>query len=318
MRIFVTGATGVIGRRAVPLLIHDGHAVTAVGRSAEKRSALEQLGASPVDLDLFDRGALERAIAGHDAVVNLATHMPSSTFRMMFRSQWRENDRVRREGSRAIVEAALAAGVPRIIQESFGLIYPDSGAEWVDERTPVSPAPYNVSTVDAERSTERFTASGGVGVVLRFAALYGPDDFALEMLGFVRKGWSPLPRPEAYYSSVTQDDAATAVVAALGVPAGIYNVVDDEPLTRRDFVDAMASAIGAKPPRFGPAWTAHLMGAVGELMSRSERISNAKLRAASGWAPRWTSARMGWPHVVAELQRAGDAPDAGSSAKRAA
>lgn len=318
MRIFVTGATGVIGRRAVPLLIEAGHTVTAVGRSAEKRSALERLGATAVDVDLFDTNALARAVGGHDAIVNLATHMPSSTFRMMFRSQWRENDRVRREGSRAIVDAALAAGVSRVVQESFGLIYADRGGEWIDERTPISPVPYNVSTVDAERSAERFTASGGTGVVLRFGALYGPDDFAREMLGFVRRGWSPLPRPEAYYSSVTQDDAATAVVAALGVPAGVYNVVDDEPLTCRDFVDAMASAIGAKPPRFGPSWTAHLMGAVGELMSRSERISNAKLRAASGWAPRWASARAGWPHVVAELQREDGVADAGPPAKRAA
>jgi nucleoside-diphosphate-sugar epimerase len=317
MRIFVTGATGVIGRRAVPLLIQGGHAVTAVGRSAAKRTALERLGASAIDIDLFDRAALERAVAGHDVIVNLATHMPSSSFRMMLRSQWRENDRVRREGSRTIADAALAAGVPRLVQESFGLIYPDRGAEWVDERTPVSPAPYNASTVDAERSAERFTASGGVGVVLRFAALYGPDDFAREMLGFVRRGWSPFPRPEAYYSSVAQDDAATAVVAALGVPAGIYNVVDDEPLTRRDYVDAMASAIGAKPPRFAPAWTAHLMGAVGELMSRSERISNAKLRAACDWAPRWASARAGWPHVVAELRR-DDATDVGHPVRQAA
>lgn len=315
MRVFVTGATGAIGRRAVPLLLEGGHAVTAVGRSAEKRTALERLGGRAVDVDLFDPQALQRAVTGHDAIVNLATHMPSSTFRMMFRSQWRENDHVRRDGSRAIVDAALAAGVPRVIQESFGLIYPDSGAEWIDERTPIAPAPYNDSTVDAERSAERFTASGRLGVVLRFAALYGPDDFAREMLSFVRRGWSPLPCPEAYYSSVAQDDAATAVVAALGVPAGIYNVVDDEPLTRREFVDAMASAIGAKPPRFGPAWTAHLMGAVGELMSRSERISNAKLRHASGWAPRWTSARAGWPHVVAELRRADGAE---SPAQRAA
>lgn len=315
MRIFVTGATGVIGRRAVPLLVQAGHAVTAIGRSADKRRALEEVGASAIDVSMFDQPALERAVAGHDAIVNLATHMPASTFRMLLRSQWRENDHVRRDGSRTIVDAALAAGVPRIIQESFGLIYPDRGAEWIDETTPVSPVAYNVSTVDAERSAERFTTAGGVGVVLRFGALYGPDDFAREMLGFVRRGWSPLPHAEAYFSSVAQDDAATAVVAALGVSAGTYNVMDDEPLTRRDFVDAMARAIGAKPPRFGPAWTAHLMGAVGELMSRSERIGNAKFRGASGWAPRYASARAGWPAVVAELRRTDDASHT-SPAKR--
>lgn len=314
MKIFVTGATGVIGRRVVPQLIAAGHEVTSVARTPEKRAALERAGARAVALDLFDAAAVRRAVDGHDVVLNLATHMPSSSMRMMLRSAWRENDRVRREGSNILVDAALASGVSRFIQESFALIYPDCGDEWIDERTPVEPAAYNRSTVDAERAAARFTASGRTGIVLRFAGLYGPDAFARDMIRIVRRGWSPLPgRAEAYFSSVTQDDAATAVVAALGVPSGIYNVTDDEPLTRRDFVDAIATPLGVGPPRFAPAWTARLMGSVGECMSRSERISNRKFREASGWAPKYASARVGWPVMLEELQRT----DA-STARRAA
>ncbi|HEU4643607.1 MAG TPA: NAD(P)-dependent oxidoreductase [Gemmatimonadaceae bacterium] len=299
MRIFVTGATGVIGRRAVPLLVGAGHRVTAVGRTPEKRAALERAGATAVELDLFDGAAARRALAGHEVVINLATHMPPSTFHMMLPGAWRENDRVRRVASNVLVDAAIAAGVRRFIQESFGLIYPDSGDRWIDETTPVKPARYNRTTVDAEHAAARFTSGDRAGVVLRFAGFYGPDSTVQkDVIDMVRKGWSPLPgRPEAYYSSISHDDAATAVVAALDVPAGIYGVVDDEPLPRREWVDSLAAALGAPPPRFLPAWTARLMGSIGELMSRSERISNRKLREASGWAPRFRSVKEGWTEV---------------------
>src|SRR5215207_5105755 len=111
MKIFVTGATGVIGRRVVPALVAQGHAVTAVGRTPEKRARLEAQGARAVAVDLFDRDAVGAAVRGHDAVVNLATHVPSSTLGMLLRRGWRENDRVRREGSAVLVDAAIAAGV---------------------------------------------------------------------------------------------------------------------------------------------------------------------------------------------------------------
>lgn len=295
MQILVTGATGVIGTRLVPQLVAAGHAVTAATRIAEKGRVLGQRGARVVALDLFDERAVRDAVRGHETVINLATHMPSSTMRMMWRSAWRENDRVRRDASRILVDAALAAGVQRFIQESFAPIYEGAGDQWIDEHHPVAPAPYNATALDAERSALRFTESGATGIVLRFAGLYGPDAMSRDMVKMVKMGWSPLPgRPDAYWSCVTQDDAATAVAAALNVPAGTYNVVDDEPLTRREWVDAVAAAVGAKPPKFAPAWTARLMGAVGELMSRSQRMSNRKLRTASGWTPKFPSAREGW------------------------
>jgi NAD(P)-dependent dehydrogenase (short-subunit alcohol dehydrogenase family) len=77
MRIFVAGATGVIGKRAVPLMIAAGHEVEAIGRTAEKRAQLEELGAVAVAVDVFDLAALRRAVADHEAVINLATHIPA-------------------------------------------------------------------------------------------------------------------------------------------------------------------------------------------------------------------------------------------------
>jgi nucleoside-diphosphate-sugar epimerase len=303
VRIFVTGATGVVGRRLVPMLVGTGHTVTGVARTPEKRAGLERQGATPIGLDLFDADAVRGAVAGHDTIVNLATHMPPSSVQMMFRSSWRENDRVRRDGSRILVDAALATGVQRFVQESFAPIYPDRGDHWIDESTALDPLPYNESTVDAEASAQRFTNAGRTGIVLRFAAFYGPDAFHVtDMISFVRKGWAPLPGPpDAYVSSISHDDAAAAAAAVLGARPGVYNVVDDEPLTHRAFVDALASALKVRPPKLPTSWMTVLFGAAGRMLSRSLRISNRKLRAGTGWTPKYPSMREGWPATVRDL-----------------
>ena len=223
MRVLLTGATGVIGRRLIPLLRAQGHDVTAVARTPAGRAAVERQGATGVALDLFDRNAVERAVDGQDAIVNLATHIPSSSTQIIFASSWRENDRIRREGSATLVDAAIQANVSRFIQESFAPVYPDSGANWIDETTAIAPVKYNRTLSDAEASAYRFIRSGRTGIVLRFAAFYGPDAMQMaEMISFVKKGWAPIPGPaDAYFSWVSHDDAASAVAAAIGLPAGI-------------------------------------------------------------------------------------------------
>ena len=106
-RAMVTGATGVIGRRVVPELLARGYRVTAVGRTAQKRAELGSVGADAIALDILDVGAATRALAGHDVLINLATHMPKSTLQMLLPWAWRENDRVRRDG-RERMDAAMA------------------------------------------------------------------------------------------------------------------------------------------------------------------------------------------------------------------
>jgi 2-alkyl-3-oxoalkanoate reductase len=305
-RVFVTGATGVIGCRLVPDLVRLGLRVTAVGRTETKRRALERMGATAVRLPSDEHGRISRrvaarALAGHDAVVNLATHMPPSPTRMLLPWEWRENDRIRREDSVALVEAAIDAGVRRFVQESFAPVYAEGGDRWLDEGLALRPARTSKTLLDAERATARFSTSGGVGIVLRFGALYGPDAVLGEMIKVVRKGWSPLPgAPAAYWSSLAQDDAASATVAALRprVQSGVYNIADDEPLCRAEWVAALALAIGAPMPKFMPAWVTRLGGSGMELLSRSQRISNESFKRASGWSPRWTSAREGLVDAV--------------------
>src|SRR5262245_33847400 len=132
MRVFVTGATGVVGRRLMPLLVAAGHEVTAVGRTDAARQAVRESGASAVALDIFSPAAVRSAFTGHQAVVNLATHIPHTAFGMLFRAGWRENDRIRTSASAILSEAAIAAGVERFVQESFAPVYPDSGDDWIE------------------------------------------------------------------------------------------------------------------------------------------------------------------------------------------
>jgi nucleoside-diphosphate-sugar epimerase len=302
MKVFITGATGVIGRRVVPLLLAKGHEVTVATRANPRRPAQWGGEVRTASLDLFDLATLAPALKGQDAVINLATHMPSSSAKMLFRHFWRENDRIRREGSRNLVEAALESDVRRLVQESFAPAYPDRGDHWIDESVPLQPLAYNRTVLDAEGSARRFTAAGRTGVVLRFAAFYGPDSYPLkDFIRGLRHGWAFMPGgPHGFISSVSHDDAAAAVVAALDARTGEYNVADDESVRREVYAGTLAALIGARPPRFPPQWSSPFFG-VARAMARSLRISNRKLRDETGWRPRYRSVREGWPATLREM-----------------
>ena len=288
------------------MLLRAGHRVSAVTRSATARTRLEREGAVAIALDLFDRDAVRRAVQGHDTVINLATHMPSSTTKMFWRGNWRENDRLRREASAILVEAALATGAPRFVQESFAPVYPDRGDLWIDEATSIAPVAYNRTIADAEAHAAQ-ESDGRAGIVMRFGGFYGPDAAqVVEMIGWVKRGWAPMPGPPtAYFSSCSHDDAAAAVAEAVAIPAGIYNVADDDPVTHEEYFALLAKALRVPMPKLPPAWLSVISGSLGELLSRSVRVSNRKLRSMSRWEPKYPSVRDGWPAVIAQMAAAG-------------
>jgi nucleoside-diphosphate-sugar epimerase len=261
MRIFVTGGTGAIGGYVVPTLVRDGHEVSALARTAQKAAALSRQGAKPTLISIFDRSALESAFTGHDAVVNLASAIPPMTQFMRARA-WRDNQRVRIKGSTAVVDAALAAGVGRVVQESVAMLYPDSGSRWIDEDVLIDRYPIALANIAAEENARRFSDSGCVGLVLRFGWFYGPGAAHSEqMLAQARHHIGMiLGPPGGYVSSIHLEDAASAILAALQAPAGIYNVVDDEPLTKRQYADALAAAAGRPTWLRGPGRAALLLG----------------------------------------------------------
>ena len=292
MRVFVAGATGVLGRRAVPALVAAGHSVTAVVRSPAKAALARSLGATPVEVSLFDAGALRAAAAGHDAVCNLATHIPPLR-RAADPRAWEENTRIRTEGSHNLADAALAAGAKVYVQESIAFLYGDHADEWVDaSTTPIGDTRFTAPVRAAESEAKRFADSGGTGVVLRFGGFQAPDsDQTLTVLRSARRGLAVEPgAPDGWFPVIDADDAARAVVAALDVPSGTYDVVDDEPLRRSEQRAALAAAVGRRRLFVMPS----AKKVVGPLAD-SQRVSNRRFRDATGWEPRVRSVRDGWP-----------------------
>ena len=306
MKVFVCGATGVVGWRAVRDLVAAGHDVTAMVRSGTgpKADRAHSSGASTAVLDLFDPEALRDAVGAHDAVVNLATRIPSGSAALRA-SAWDENTRIHTEGSRNLVDAALSAGAGLVVQESIAFAYADHGDAWIDEDEPAAPSPYTEPVLAAEAEAARFTASGGTGVVLRFGNFYGADSgHTRDLLRFARRGRLLLPGDaDAYWPFVHLDDAAAAVVAALDAPAGTYHVADDEPLTRAGAAAAMAAALARSSMKIAPRVVTRMTRRRAPNMAASQRVRNDRLRGSGSWKPRYPSVRDGFASLAAELAR---------------
>jgi 2-alkyl-3-oxoalkanoate reductase len=311
MRVFVAGATGAVGSRLVPQLLERGHDVIGSSRSAAKAESLRKLGAEPVVVDLLDRRAVEAAIAEirPEAIVHEATALTGASDMKHFDRTFAQTNRLRTEGTDALLAAARAAGVRRFVAQSFaGWPYAREGEPVKTEDDPLDPDPVPGmrETLAAIRHVERVVPAAG-GLVLRYGGLYGaPDDAQLEL---VRKRRFPIVGDGGgVWSFVHLDDAAAATVLALdrGEP-GIYNIVDDDPAPVREWLPALASAIGAKPPRRVPRWLARLLaGDVGvAIMTEVRGASNAKAKRALGWTPRYPSWREGFRIAYADAAAPG-------------
>jgi nucleoside-diphosphate-sugar epimerase len=296
MRVFLTGGTGAIGRYAVKALVAAGHDVSALARTAEKAAELKAAGARPVAVSIFDLDGLIQQLKGSDAVVNLATALPATKdFPRM--SAWADNNKVRAQGSATLVDAALKTGVPRFIQESVSMIYRDKGSEWIDEDWATDDFPMAASNHAAESSARRFTASGGTGVILRLGWFYGQGARHSEEFFDLARRWGiaiMMGAPNTYVSSIHVADAGNATVAALAARSGEYNVVDDEPLTKRAFADALANAAGRSWYIRAPGRLAHLAGNSTTSLTRSLRVSNARFVKETGWRPAYPTPREGF------------------------
>jgi nucleoside-diphosphate-sugar epimerase len=307
MKIFVAGATGVLGRPTVRALVDAGHQVRGTARGDEKSALLRSLGAEPVAVDLFDPDAVKGAVSGCEAVVNFATKIPP-IMRMRWKGAWKENDRLRTEGSRILVDGALAAAASAYVQESITFIYSDGGDAWLNEDSPLTISWVALqSIINGERETDRFTGGGGRGISLRFSGFYAPyAKSTLDSVGMARRRLLPVPGDGSnFFSSIHVDDAANAAVAALDAPAGVYNVSDDEPLRMRDYGRAITDAFGLKPARRVPKWLFRLMGGgpVKYILS-SQRVSNERFKKTTGWSPKYWSAREGYQKIAEELGNA--------------
>ena len=297
MRVFITGGTGAIGQPAVRALVQAGHHVSAMVRTEEKAKLVSSMGASPVSVSLFDLDGLSAALKGQDTVINLATAIPPNS-QFMKKSAWEMNDRIRIEGSATLVDAAISAGVERFVQESVVMLYSDGGDKWLDETAPTDNFQMARGNHAAEASAHRFTRLGsGTGVVLRFGWFYGSGaKHSEEFLGLARK-WRiaiQFGRSDTYLSSTHVEDGGRAVAASLQLPAGSYNASDDEPLTKKEYAEAIATALGKNRYIRLPGKLAHILGDKTTSLTRSVRASNRRIKNATSWSPIYPSARKGW------------------------
>jgi nucleoside-diphosphate-sugar epimerase len=300
MKVFVTGATGAIGSRLVPQLVERGHEVIGTSRSADKAARLRAHGAETVALDVLDREAVQEAVAAArpDAIVHQATALSGLSDLKNFDAAFAETNRLRTEGTDALLAAAREAGVRRFVAQSFaGWPYARENGAVKTEEDPLDPAPVPTmrETHEAIRHLEEAAVDVG-GIALRYGGFYGsPDDAQLEL---VRKRRFPIVGDGGgIFSFVHLEDAAAATVLAVerGAP-GVYNIVDDEPTPAREWLPVLAEIIDAKQPRRVPRWLARV--AAGEaavvLMTESPGVSNAKAKLELGWTLRYPSWREGF------------------------
>ena len=300
MRVFVAGAGGAIGTRLVPQLVEHGHEVTGTFRSPGSAERIRALGAQPVALDLLDARAVRQAVlaAGPEAIIHQATALAGVRFGRSLDRSFGPTNRLRTEGTDALLAAAREAGVRRFVAQSFASYrYAREGAMIKTEDDPLDPSPPAMAreTNAAMWYLDRVVTDAG-GIALRYGGFYGAANDGL--VKPVRKRQFPVVGDGAGFSSfIHLDDAAAATVLALeGERAGIYNITDDEPAPMREWLPALASALGARPPRHVPLWLAGLVAGKGAVMMAvgSRGAANAKARRELGWVPRYPSWREGF------------------------
>ena len=310
MRVFVAGASGAIGTRLVPQLIDQGHEVIGTFRSPGHDQRVRALGAEPVALDLLDPAAVRRAVlaARPDAIVHQATALADVRFGRSLDRSFGPTNRLRTEGTDALLAAAREAGVARFVAQSFASYrYAREGGpvKTEDDRLDPDPPAMAAQTNAAMRHLDEAVTAAG-GIALRYGGFYGADNDGL--VGPVRKRQFPVIGAGGGISSfIHLDDAAAATVLALEHDsAGLYNIVDDEPAPMSEWLPALAAALGAKPPRRVPLWLARLVAGKGMVMMAvgSRGASNSKAKRELGWTPRYPSWRQGFPAAYASATRA--------------
>ena len=311
MRVFVAGASGVIGRPLLRQLIAAGHDVVGMTSGEAGKKRISDAGAEPVVCDALDADAVRETVisARPDVVVNELTKLPRDyDTRNIDERFYAPTNRIRTVGGGNLLEAAVAGGARRFVTQSIAFLYAPEGEMVKDENGRPStdaPPPFG-DGVRAMISHERavLDAEGIQGLVLRYGWFYGPGTYYAadgSIAEMVRKRRFPvLGGSDGLFSFIHIEDAAAATVVACerGEP-GVYNVVDDEPATVAEWLPAYAEALGAKRPWKVPGFIGRLLGGSAARMTIGLRgASNAKARRDLGWEARYPSWRTGFPAAL--------------------
>ena len=315
MKVFVAGATGVMGRHLIPQLAARGHEVVGMTRSGSKQDGVRALGARPVVADALDPDAVARAVASAEpeVIVHQLTALSGKMSARDMRHPERSSaaimtNRLRTEATDHLLAAGRAVGARRVVAQSFGgFRFARTGGPALTEADPLDPNPPGaLRTVQAGfvHLEQAVTAiDWGEGLALRYGGFYGPGTSLssapdADMAAPIRKRRFPIVGDGGgvwSYIHIEDAAAATAVAVERGQP-GVYNIVDDEPAAVREWLPVLASALDAKPPRHVPRWLGRLLA--GEMatvmMTEVSGASNEKAKRELGWSPRYASWRQGF------------------------
>jgi nucleoside-diphosphate-sugar epimerase len=309
MKVFVAGATGAVGKQLVPLLVAKGHEVAGMTRTDAKADQLRSVGARPVVADALDADDVGRAVgeAEPDVIVHQLTAIPAKINMRRFEDEFALTNRLRIDGTDHLLSAGRAVGVKRFVAQSNATLYARRGGPIKSEDAPIEddpPAQLREGLAALRHLEAAVTGAHWTeGVVLRYGWFYGPGtSIALDPLGSqveaIRKRQLPIVgRGTGIWSFIHIEDTATAAAAAVeDGPAGIYNVVDDEPAPVSEWAPVLAAAVGAKRPLRVPRWLGRLVAGEWATVAMTELrgAANDKAKRKLGWQPRYPSWRQGF------------------------
>lgn len=311
MRVLVAGATGAIGRPLVTQLLAAGHDVSALVRDEQKAALVRAAGVQPQIADVFDPISVQRAAlaARPEVVIGQLTALPKQMDIRRYEVALQATNRLRRESTPHLIDAARQAGARRLIVQSISFITTPSGSRIHDEDAPTyddAPRAFR-ETVAAAVAMERATldADDLEPVVLRYGFLYGPGTYyapgGANAMGIKARRIPLVGDGAGVTSFIHVDDAASATLTALGDGRpGLYNVTDDAPADARDWLPLAANALDAKPPRRVPAPVARLLAGahVVHFATTLRGNSNARFKSTFDWAPRRASWRDHLPTAL--------------------
>jgi nucleoside-diphosphate-sugar epimerase len=297
MKILVCGAAGFLGSAVVRACARGGHTVRGGVRSPAQRAQVADAGGEPVVASVLDRGALERAAQGCEAVVHLAQARGSDG---------PEARAVRVDGASNLRAVASSAGVRRLVVGSGYWVYRSHPGTIVED-SPLEPIGLSRTNFDAERAARAPPASGLEVVVVRPGMVYGDGSWFRSMVEELNAGtYRFVGEGQNRLSPVSLEDTAEAYRRLIeDAPSGsTYLVVDDLPVATADFARYVADRLGARPPQGMPYEEAEATWGrdLARLNAADRAASNARLRAL-GWRPKFPTFREGLPRVLASMSR---------------
>jgi 2-alkyl-3-oxoalkanoate reductase len=304
MKIFIVGASGVLGRRLVRQLTERGHKVIGQARSPKAEAAVRAAGGEPRQADLFDAESLARAADGCDTLIHAATAIPAK--QKTAPAEWAMNDHIRRKGTRCLTEAAGKVGAKAYLQQSIVWVARPKDESAFDEDSPVVPEPAIQSAIDAEEIAREAGSTEGFAVaILRGGYFYDSESAHTRMIGeALRKRQMPvIGGGNAMWAMIHTDDAASAYVAAAEkLKSGIWHIVDNELVPVRTYLTEFAARLGAPAPRRAPIWLARWLAGEQAVtyFTKSTRTTNERFRRDFAWSPKYPTYREGLDRIVAD------------------